>query len=169
MEEPFSGTTDPDPRPPIPWVPIGIGAAIVAVAVIAVLMLSRPKDASIDPAAAELAKQLTLSDVGMLEAQNMVGGNHTYLEGTITNNSDRTINGAMVQVIFRNQLGEVVDQPREPLLVVLSREPAVDVTRLSNAPLAPGKSREFRLTFEHVSADWNRQLPEIQVISATAQ
>jgi len=34
---------------------------------------------------------------------------------------------------------------------------------LRSAPLGPGQSRTFRLTFESISAQWNRQYPEIKI------
>jgi len=34
---------------------------------------------------------------------------------------------------------------------------------LGVAPLAPGQTQTFRLTFDHISAQWNRQYPEVRV------
>jgi hypothetical protein len=35
--------------------------------------------------------------------------------------------------------------------------------------LKAGQAREFRQTFEHVSSEWNTQLPEITVIKTSTQ
>jgi hypothetical protein len=31
------------------------------------------------------------------------------------------------------------------------------------SPLAPGQGKPFRLTFEHISSDWNHAYPDLQV------
>jgi hypothetical protein len=41
--------------------------------------------------------------------------------------------------------------------------PYPEAVDFSASPLAPGQSKPFRLTFEGISAQWNRQYPEIQV------
>ena len=40
---------------------------------------------------------------------------------------------------------------------------------LTNSGAKPGDSRDFRLTFEHVTADWNGAMPEVQVQSVTTK
>jgi hypothetical protein len=36
-------------------------------------------------------------------------------------------------------------------------------------PLAPGQTQPFRLTFDSISAQWNRQYPEIRVTDVTVK
>jgi hypothetical protein len=40
---------------------------------------------------------------------------------------------------------------------------------LSVSPLAPGQAEPFRLTFDSISAQWNRQYPEIRVTDVTVK
>lgn len=166
MSEPFA-STEPQQPEPASRLPMIIGAVVVLVALSAIVMFVRPSRVRVQPN--EHARDLALASVTMSEAQNMVGGTSTYIEGTVTNSGRQVIEGATVQVTFRNSLGEVVQQETIPLTVILAKDPAVDVGRLRMAPLRPGATREFRLTFEHVSADWNRQTPEVKVISANPQ
>jgi hypothetical protein len=35
--------------------------------------------------------------------------------------------------------------------------------------MKPGETREFQLSFEHISADWNRQFPELRITVVTTK
>jgi hypothetical protein len=52
-------------------------------------------------------------------------------------------------------------------MVVLPNIPYVDYGPMTQAPLAPGKSSDFRLSLEHVTADWDGQIPQLRIISAS--
>ena len=71
---------------------------------------------------------------------------------------------AIVHVAFKNSLGQVAQAEDVPLHVLTSG-PYPDTVDLSASPLAPGQSKPFRLTFEHVSTDWNQAYPDLQVTS----
>ena len=60
-------------------------------------------------------------------------------------------------------------QEEVPLRVVKTNVPYQDAVDLAASPLAPGQSQAFRLTFEGISAQWNRQYPEIRVTDVTAK
>jgi hypothetical protein len=47
--------------------------------------------------------------------------------------------------------------------------PYSEAVDLSVMPLAPGQTQPFRLTFDHISAQWNRQYPEIRVTEAAVK
>jgi hypothetical protein len=49
------------------------------------------------------------------------------------------------------------------LHVLQTSGPYPDAVDLNASPLVPGQSKPFRLTFEHITADWNQQYPELQV------
>lgn len=150
---------------------LGIGALLVAGIIVFLVYSSRSSQTryerrpevmqatQADPYAAKLA----LSDIKMFEAENFVGGKSIYVEGKITNSGDRTVAGATIEATFINGLDQVVQRENHNVMVIERREPAVDLVALSALPLKPGESREFRMTFEHISADWNGQYPRVEV------
>jgi uncharacterized cupredoxin-like copper-binding protein len=115
------------------------------------------------------AAQLAISDAKMAQAQNILGGTMTYLEAKIANKGDKTVTGASIEVTFKNSLGQVVQRESQPLMVITQREPAMDIVAVNNSPLKPGDSKDFQLTFEHISADWNRQYPELRVTTVVTK
>ena len=59
---------------------------------------------------------------------------------------------------------ELAQQEDLPVMVLLFKEPYEDYGSLEQAPLAPRQTREFRLTIEHLSTDWDRQLPQVKMV-----
>ncbi len=153
-----------------PWGPIAIGAAAILIVLGLVFFLTtrngeqKPNSAP-DPYAANLA----ISDLALSTAENFAGQEVTYLEGAVKNNGEKTVNGITVQVAFKNSLGQVVQNDSQPLMAITARQPYIDTASLKNAPLRAGQGREFRLTFEHISADWDRQMPEVRILKVSTQ
>ena len=48
------------------------------------------------------AAKLQIGGVRLSQADNMIGGTVTYIEGTVTNAGDKTVTGATVEVTFKN-------------------------------------------------------------------
>ena len=173
MEEPLSQPPQSQESGP-PWLALGIGATLILAAVAAAFLLSSraplpaPAATGVSPLH-PYAAQLRLTDPKMSTAQNFVGATVTYLEGTVTNGGDKTVNGATVESIFRNSLGEMVQKDSQPLMYIHARKPYTDTSDLRSNPLKPGETREFRLTFDHVSADWNHGFPELRVTAVNLQ
>jgi len=115
------------------------------------------------------AAKLGVSDVTLSTAQNFAGQEVTYIEGKVTNNGQSTVDGATVQVSFKNSLGEVVQMEMQPLAIIRTRDPYIDTASLKILPLKSGQTREFRLTFEHISADWDHQKPDLRIMRASTQ
>ena len=159
-----SPTPAPEPEPRN-WLPMAIGGLLVLVIVGAFILLGlvgRSRNAN--PGDPYLSK-LQLSNLHMATAQNFAGGSVTYVEGTATNIGDRRFTGASVQVIFKNSLGEITQRETLPLTVVVPNVPYIDYGTLDRAPLAPGQSRDFRLTLENLTPDWDGQVPQLKVVS----
>jgi len=145
---------------------IGVVLVIAVVGVIAVLLRTPPKVASVPH---PYAANLKLSDLKMSAAENFVGASVTYLDGTITNSGDKTIGGATIHVAFKDSLGQVAQAEDVPLHVLQTGGPYLDAVDLRTSPLTPGQSKPFRLTFEHVSDDWNHEYPEMQVMEVAVK
>ena len=148
--------------------PILLGVALVIIVVGAIALLTRgnPKGAATPH---PYAANLNLSDLKMSAAENFVGASVTYIDGTVTNTGDKTVTHAMVHVAFKNSLGEVAQAEDVPLHVLQTSGPYPDAVDLSLSPLAAGQNKPFRLTFEHVSSDWNQAYPELQVTDVSVK
>jgi hypothetical protein len=119
-----------------------------------------PISAAMDP----YSGNLTISNLAMSESSNLAGGKVTYLDGRIANNGNRTVTGITVQVLFRDPAHEVAQNETEPLKIIRTRDPYVDVEALSAAPLKPHEAEDFRLIFDTVARDWDGVFPEIRII-----
>jgi hypothetical protein len=159
--------SDPAKRE-INWtaVAIGVGAMVIVLGLIALLSLSQHKTPAPPPA---YLSSLQLSHLKMSAAENFVGASVTYLDGIISNTGDKTVIHSVVHVAFRNSLGEVAQAEDVPLHVLQTGGPYLDAVDLLTSPLAPGQSKPFRLTFEHVSSDWNQQYPELKIADVTVK
>jgi len=148
------------------WRPIllGVGLVVVIVGVIAFLLRAPTKTAAPPH---PYASNLKLTDLKMSAAENFVGSSVTYLDGTVTNAGDKTVAHAVIHVTFKDSLGQVAQAEDVPLKILQTSGPYPEAVDLTAAPLASGQSKPFRLTFEHVSRDWNHEYPELQVTDVT--
>lgn len=177
MDEPLSSPPQEE-RSSGPWVGLGIGFVLIAAIIGGLIYSSRtsenrsaaqPAVMNSSGAADPYAAKLDITGIQLSAADNMLGGTATYIEGTVANSGDKTVTGATVEVTFKNSLGQVVQRQNEPLWIVQTREPAIDVATLAANPLKPGDKREFRLSFEHISADWDRQQPALRITVVTTK
>jgi hypothetical protein len=136
---------------------IGLIAVMLA---IAFLLREPPKAAK---AISPYATSLKLSDPKMSAAENFIGATVTYVDGKITNIADKTVTHVVVEVVFKDDMGQLAQREEVPLHVLRQTGPYSEAVDLSALPLAPGQTQLFRLTFDHISAQWNRQYPEIRV------
>ena len=51
-----------------------------------------------------------------------------------------------------------------PIHVLRTGGPYDEAVDLTMSSLGPGQSKPFRLTFENISAQWNRAYPDMQVM-----
>ena len=142
-------------------------AVVLALAVIVALLLrSEPKGASGPP---PYAANIKLSDFKMSAAENFVGATVSYVDGTVTNAGSKTVTHALLEVVFKDDLGQIVQRENVPLKVLKTGGPYPEAVDLSVSPLAPTQSQPFRLTFESISAQWNHQYPEIEITDLTVK
>ena len=144
-------------------IPILIGMVLVIVVVGIIVLFSRGQSKG-NAAPHPYASNIKISDLKMSVAENFVGATVTYLDGTLTNTGDKTVAHATVHVVFKDSLGQIAQAEDVPLHVLQTGGPYLDAVDLSASPLAPGQSKPFRLTFEHVTEEWNHEFPELRVM-----
>jgi hypothetical protein len=160
---------------PISWLPWAIAGVAIAIGLGLLIAFGGHRTATplgIGPGLAlpdPYAASLAIGDIKMSEASNFAGGKVTYLDGKIANQGGRTLTGITVQAAFRNDLKEIAQKETLPLSLIRTREPYVDTQPVSASPLKPGEEREFRLIFDSVAPDWNRQYPEVRVIQVVGE
>ncbi|HZC44253.1 MAG TPA: DUF2393 family protein [Acidobacteriaceae bacterium] len=145
------------------WIPWIIALVLICCGLGLVFWLGRPVNSNgngVDP----YAKLVGLSNVQVSQASNFAGDQLTYVDGTIENRGSRTITSMTVQASFPNETGDAPQILQAPVSLVRSRDPYVDTQPISIAPLAPGKSQDFRLVFDNVSPLWNQQPPALRIV-----
>ncbi len=145
---------------------IAVTGVITVTLAVAYLLREPPKAAKTVP---PYAASLKISDLKMSAAENFVGHTVTYVDGSVANTGDKTVTRAVVEVIFKDDIGQLAQREEVPLRVLRTSGPYPEAVDLSAAPLAPGQTQPFRLTFDRVSAQWNRAYPEIRVTDVTVK
>jgi len=139
---------------------IAVAAVIAVMLAIAFLLREPPKPIkTISPYAANLK----FSDFKMSAAENFIGATVSYMDGSVTNSGDKTVTRVVVEVVFKDEIGQLAQREELPLRVLRTTGPYQEAVDLTVSPLGPGETRSFRLTFDSISAQWNRQYPEIRV------
>jgi len=161
MGSPFSTPQVEESRGPL--IPALIAGGIIAAIVSVVVLMNRSHPQNTGPAPEDpYSSNLKLMDLHLSKAENFAGASVMYMEGQVANMGSKRIVGATVEAVFRNSLGEVVDRQSQPLTLTQERPGYNDALNLKQHPLGANGQHEFRLTFEHVSADWNQGLPELR-------
>jgi hypothetical protein len=173
MADPQPNPPETEPSPYAPAepessskLPMIIGSAVVLVVILAFIIFGRGGSQNANQQDPYISR-LQISNLHMATAENFAGGSVTYILGTVANSGDKKLTGARVQVLFKNSLGELAQKETLPLTVLLPNSPYVDYAPLDRAPLGAGQQRDFRLTLEHVTADWDGQVPQIKIISVS--
>lgn len=148
------------------WAPFVVGLVAVILVVGAIILFTRNSGKTtqkIDP----YVSQLQISNAKVSAAENYVGGTVTYLDATITNHGEKTLEGADMNLVFHNTLNEVVQKETMPLHVLVENQMGgyPDLVDMTRSPILPGHSKEVRMTLEHISADWNQAPPDMQLLN----
>ena len=159
---PFSTPGDDGGKPF--WVYLAMAIGFLAVVVAAVFFFGHQKPDPNARRADPYLVNLKASDLHVSFGEDFAGNRITYVEGKISNTGDKKVIGATIELLFKNPLGELAQQEDLPVMVLLFKEPYEDYGSLEQAPLAPRQTREFRLTIEHLSTDWDRQLPQVKMV-----
>jgi hypothetical protein len=137
--------------------------AVVLAGLVAILVFQQHRAVS-RPASAEAGRpalsaeqkaylpSLVFADFRMSAAVNFLGDTVTYLDGSVTNTGAKQVRRLDVELNFVDTLNQVV-----------LRETAHPLADRAE-PLQPGESRAFRVTFDHMPADWNQAPPTARVV-----
>jgi hypothetical protein len=155
-------------RPDSSLRPILIGIVIVGIVVgiLALIFRAEEKKPVTPPA---YAPNLKFSDMKTSAAQNFVGATVSYIDGVITNSGDKTVIHAVVQVTFKDDMGQTAQREELPLRVLRTGGPYDEAVDFNFSPLEPGQSKPFRLTFENISAQWNHAYPDLQITQVSTR
>jgi hypothetical protein len=145
---------------------IAVSAVIAVMLAMAFLLREAPPAAKTPP---PYTASLKFSDPKMSAAENFIGATVSYVDGAITNSGDKTVTHVVVEVVFKDGIGQLAQREEVPLRVLKTSGPYPEAVDLSAAPLAPGQTQPFRLAFDSISAQWNRQYPEMRVTDVTAK
>lgn len=157
------------------WMPWIVAAAVVIVGAIILFVVGGRGNTNASTAgtglapAAPYAANLPITNLQMSESSSFSGAKVTYVDGHIGNTGTQTVDAITVQVGFHSETGEYAQRLSLPLSLIRAREPYVDTQPVAAAPIAGGQSRDFRLIFDSVPAEWNQQYPEIRIISVHVQ
>ncbi len=145
---------------------VGLTFVVVVVGLAVVLLREKPRVVTAPPA---YVANVKISDLKTSAAENFVGASVNYVDGTVTNAGDKTLTHAVVQVTFKDGMGQVAQAEPVPLRILQKSVRYDDAVDLSASPLPPGGSAQFRLTFEHISAEWNHEYPDVTVIDVSTK
>lgn len=115
------------------------------------------------------ADQLRVSEI-QLAQQDVGGAANVDVYGRATNTSTRPIGEAVVSGTFKDKNGAVIyveQQPIERVAVSNSKDKDVNAKPLTDQPIGPGKTVDFRVRFSQVPATWNHETPEVTVSQVT--
>jgi hypothetical protein len=158
-----------------PWKPVLVAAAVLAIGVGVLVWTGNRSKPGPQFATSELAPpdayaaSLPISDIKMSEADSFAGNKATYIDGTLTNNGDKTVDGAMIQVVFQDDMNQMAQKDVLSVNIIRAHEPYVDTVPIAKAPIKPGQTAEFRLIFDHVTGMWNQQYPQLTVVKTSLQ
>jgi hypothetical protein len=143
-------------KPGVSYIPIAIGAVTLVLLVGAYLYLSRSRGTgqAQEQASAEAkayVRNLELSDVRLQAAENFMQQQVVEVDGKITNKGDKPLNAVDVYCLFYGVDGQMVHRERVPIV------------RAKGKPLNPGVTRDFRLPFDTLPANWNQAMPHLVV------
>ena len=148
--------------------PILVGIVLVG-AVVGILALIFRAEQTKPVAPPAYAANLKFSDLKTSAAQNFVGATVSYIDGAITNTGDQTVIHAVVQITFKDDMGQTAQREEVPIRVLRTGGPYDEAVDFNLSPLAPGQSKPFRLIFENISAQWNHAYPDLRITQVSVK
>lgn len=165
LTQPSPATEERDSSRKVIFVAVAI---FMGLAILVALLFRSPQKGAAGPPPAYVAN-LKISDLKMSAAENFIGATVSYIDGTMTNAGDKTVTRAVVEVVFKDDIGQLAQREEVPLRALKTGGPYPEAVDLAQSPLLPGQNQPFRLTFESISAQWNHQYPEIRVTDVSVK
>ena len=137
-----------------------VGIVLIGLLVVAVILYSRyagstanakPQPLPMGPQEQAYVANIKFNDPKMSRASNYLNQEVTFIFGTLENDGPRSIKQIEVTIEFHDVFNQVVLRDTERLLA-----PAED-------PLGPNQQRDFQLSYEHISDQWNVQYPTMKI------
>ena len=97
------------------------------------------------------AAKLQFGNFAMSEAENFLHQQVKYLDGDVLNSGDRALSGIEIVIEFQDDMQQISLRESRSILTGLS------------VSLPPGQRAHFQVSFDHVPASWNMQMPTVQV------
>jgi hypothetical protein len=138
------------------YLPIVIGLITLLALAAALFYLRQSGNAAEEAAQASAeskayVKNLELSDVGMKATENFMQQQVVEIIGKLSNRGGRPLQRVDVYCLFYSPEGAEIHRERVP--IVQSKAKA----------LGPGESRDFRLPFDSLPANWNQTMPKLVI------
>src|ERR1700735_278122 len=99
---------------------IAVAGVIAVMLAVAFLLREPPKAAKRPP---PYGSSLQLSDFKMSAAENFIGATVSYVDGTITNTGDKTVTRVVLEVVFKDDIGQLAQREEVPLQVLKTTGP----------------------------------------------
>jgi hypothetical protein len=146
------------------------GAAIVIVVIGGVALMSKTVHVAAPVAQAPMAfgaaeqayaPQIHYSNIQLAKSSNLLDQQFTYINGTVSNDGDRTINRLAMTVTFYDDLAN-----KE---AALSDAETIIGDSATDQPLPPHQQRTFSVTIEKYPETWNQQMPSFKTTGLVLQ
>jgi len=139
-------------------VPLYVGVTLVLIAglIFAYVKLARTAGEQVidlTPEAKAYIGNLKLSGVEIKANDSYLGQRVVELTGSIANQGDRPITSVAVICVFYDSAGQVVLRERS------------NVVGAKQGGLKPGEIKPFRMPFDGVSENWNKEMPTLVIAS----
>ncbi len=159
----------PSPKKQFPWALIAI---IVAAAILAgiIYWLPQAPKAQTPPTAAQVPQQPTGSQIQLsnLKITPAPGGGSFYLDGTLINNGNTTVNGLTAELSFKNAQGQTLETQQDAVEGIATKNGQPSGTEpLTQDPIKPRQSRPFRIAVSQVPEGWNHEIPGMRIVAVT--
>jgi hypothetical protein len=154
----------------LPGVFAGILVAVVLLAVAIYFLPRMPKNRP-PAAAAQIPAQPVPGELQLQGMQLIAGPTDSayYLDGNVTNTGPHSITGIVAEVKLRSSQNKVILDVQRPLQGMAMHGHNLVSDPLSKNPIKPNDTRPVRLGLDNVPSDWNHNLPDIRIVTVTAE